>query len=163
MALWIALHDEMADPNSDDPVLRYSTRVSCVVGYGAPASMEPEYILKHAGSKNIGGGIAQLFGVKTSKELASPNIRKLLHEASPINHVTKDGPPLWLTYKGKMQDAPFPEDARQNIWIHHICMGMPLKKMYDGLHLTCKIHDQENPATSGSEMVFLREILMKRN
>jgi acetyl esterase len=159
MALWIALHDDLANGQSDDPVLRTSTRVSCVVCYAGPASMAPEYLAKHAGSKNPGAAIAQLFGVKKKGELAEPKIEKLLAEAAPINHVSADDPPLWLTYRGRTSDAPFTEDAPQKMWIHHVCLGMPLKKIYDQLALECLIHDQENPATSGSEMEFLIRVL----
>jgi len=159
MALWIALHNEMADPNSNDPVLRNSTRVCCLVGYGAPASIEPEYIEQHAGSKNLGGGIAQLFGVKKPEELTQADIRKLIRQASPINHVTRDDPPLWLLYHGKMKDVPFDENARQNVWIHHVCLGMPLKKIYDELGLECHIYDQAGPPESGAEIEFLKKIL----
>jgi len=163
MALWIALHDDLADSASDDPVLRKSTRVSCLVGYVAPASIEPEYISKHTGAKNAGGGIAQLFGVKKSSELDSPEIRKLIRQASPINHITRDDPPLWLTYHGKMQDAPFPEDTPQKKWIHHVCLGMPLKKIYDELGLECHIYDQAKPAKTGSETGFLRRLLIEQD
>jgi len=159
MALWIALHDEMADPNSDDPVLRNSTRVRCLVGYGAPASIEPDYIELHAGSKNLGGGIALLFGVKKPQELARTDIRKLIRQASPINNVTRDDPPLWLLYRGRMKDVPFDENARQNVWIHHVCLGMPLKKTYDELDLECHIYDQTQPPENGAEIEFLKKIL----
>lgn len=30
-ALWLAFHDDLADPQSEDPVLRESTRLACVV------------------------------------------------------------------------------------------------------------------------------------
>jgi outer membrane protein assembly factor BamB len=160
MALWIALHDDLAAPESDDPISQTSTRVSCVVGYAAPASMAPEYILKYAGSKKLGGGIAQLFGVKKSSELAAPEIRKLLMEAAPINHVSKDDPPLWLTYRGRMQDVPFPVDTPQKKWIHHICLGMPLQKIYDELGLECHISDQGNPPATGAEIQFLQRLFM---
>jgi acetyl esterase len=156
MALWIALHEDLADVKSDEPVSRVSTRVSCVVGYGAPASMQPEYILKHAGSKNIGGGIVQLFGFESKEELVAPHVKKLVEEASPISHISKDDPPLWLTYHGRPEEAPFPEDASQKAWIHHVCLGMPLKKAYDELGLECRIHHQGAPAPAGSEMEFLR-------
>src|SRR5262249_35256618 len=33
-SLWIGFHDDMADPNNSDPVLRESTRLSCMVVLG---------------------------------------------------------------------------------------------------------------------------------
>ena len=32
ISLWLGFHDDMADPKSDDPVLRQSTRLTCMVG-----------------------------------------------------------------------------------------------------------------------------------
>jgi hypothetical protein len=155
MALWIALHDDLADVAGNDPVAKFSTRVSGVVGYGAPASMQPEYILKHAGSKNIGGGIVQLFGLESKEALAAPRVMKRIEEASPISHLSKDDPSLWLTYHGKPEEAPFPAEAPQKVWIHHVCLGLPLKKACDGLDLECHVYHQGAPAPDGSEIEFL--------
>ncbi len=38
-SLWIGFSDDMSDKNSDDPILRESTRVSCLVGVAAAHSM----------------------------------------------------------------------------------------------------------------------------
>ena len=41
-SLWIGFSDDMSDKNSDDPILRESTRVSCLVGVAAAHSMNLE-------------------------------------------------------------------------------------------------------------------------
>ena len=38
-SLWIGLQDDLSDKNSDDPVLRESTNVSCIVGIAAAHSL----------------------------------------------------------------------------------------------------------------------------
>jgi len=38
-SLWIGLQDDLSDKNSDDPVLRESTNVSCIVGMAAAHSL----------------------------------------------------------------------------------------------------------------------------
>src|SRR5688500_14162713 len=40
-SLWIGFHDDMADANSDDPVLRESTRLTCMAVQGAQSSYDP--------------------------------------------------------------------------------------------------------------------------
>src|ERR1041384_1128296 len=40
-SLWIGFHDDMADPASDDPVARQSTRLSCMAVQGAQSSYDP--------------------------------------------------------------------------------------------------------------------------
>src|SRR5256885_14717759 len=49
-SLWIGFHDDMADPKNSDPVLRESTRLSCMVVFGAQSSYDPRVI------KKLGGG-----------------------------------------------------------------------------------------------------------
>ena len=50
MSLWIALHDELADPRSRDPVARVSTRVACVTVKNAPTTLEPDLLVKYLGA-----------------------------------------------------------------------------------------------------------------
>jgi carboxylesterase type B len=40
-SLWLAFHDEMADPNSPDPIARESTRVLCAAVSGAQTTLDP--------------------------------------------------------------------------------------------------------------------------
>lgn len=40
-SLWIGFHDDMADPKSEDPVLRESTRLSCMAVFGAQCTYDP--------------------------------------------------------------------------------------------------------------------------
>ena len=39
-SLYLALHDDMADPKSDDPVARESTRLYCAAVNGAQVTLE---------------------------------------------------------------------------------------------------------------------------
>jgi hypothetical protein len=41
-SLWLAFHDDMADPASDDPVARESTRLYCAAVNGAQVSLDPQ-------------------------------------------------------------------------------------------------------------------------
>src|SRR5688500_14833362 len=43
-SLWIGFHDDMADPASDDPVLRQSTRLSCMAVQGGQSTYDPRVI-----------------------------------------------------------------------------------------------------------------------
>jgi len=163
LALWIAMHDDLADPKSTDLVARYSTRVSCVVGYVAAGSMEPEYITKYSGlEKPPSTGINLLFGTTTIEGLSSPKVKELVRDASAINHLTKDDPPLWLTYSGRPEDAPFPKNAPKitPTIMHHVCLGMPLKRKCDELGIECRLYHQTAPAPEGSELEFLRRYLI---
>ncbi len=161
LALWIALHDDLADPASADPVARLSTRVTCASPHSGTAGLEPEYFQQHAGVTKLGAALWQLFGAKSQAEFESAEKRPLLREASPLRHATRDDPPLFLTYAGAPAEAPFAADSAQKDWIHHVSLGLPLKARYDALDRECEIHHQGNPPAPGAEIAFLKKHLLR--
>ena len=48
-SLWIGFHDDMADPNNADPVLRQSTRLTCMAVLGAQSTYDPFVIKEWVG------------------------------------------------------------------------------------------------------------------
>src|SRR5581483_5280249 len=44
ISLWLGFHDNLADPKSDDPVARQSTRLTCMAVQGAQTSYDPHWI-----------------------------------------------------------------------------------------------------------------------
>ncbi|MDZ4850269.1 MAG: alpha/beta hydrolase fold domain-containing protein [Pirellulaceae bacterium] len=162
LALWIALHDDLADTKSEDPIARFSTRVKCASPHSGTAGLEPEYFQTHAGVTKLGAALWQLFGASSQIEFASPAKRPLLREASPLLHATSDDPPLFLTYAGNPAEAPFAADSVQRAWIHHVSLGLPLKAKYDSLGCECTIHHQANPAKKDAEIEFLKKHLLSQ-
>ncbi len=67
----------------------------------------------------------------------SPGIHKLFEEASPINYVTSDDPPVILFYAEP--DAPLPADAKAGQGIHHPRFGKALKAKLDPLGVECVV------------------------
>ncbi|MCH5372397.1 MAG: alpha/beta hydrolase, partial [Planctomycetes bacterium] len=49
MSLWVALRDDAADPASEVPIERYSSKVQAAVPYSGPTTLDPAEILKHVG------------------------------------------------------------------------------------------------------------------
>ena len=41
-ALWLALHDDLADPRSSDPIARQSSRLTCAAVNGVQTSLDPQ-------------------------------------------------------------------------------------------------------------------------
>ncbi len=159
LALWIALHDDLAEPASQDVVARQSTRVICASPHNGTAGLEPDYFKQHAGVTRLGAAIYQLFGATAEAGLATPEKRALVREAAPLTHATPNDPPLFLTYAGDPAEAPFKADAPQNAWIHHVSLGVPLKKRYDELGLACEFYYKSKPPSPGAEIAFLKKHL----
>lgn len=155
MALWIALHNDLADPQSSDPISRISTRVQCLMAYAAPSCLVPELIHKYTGTKAVGGALAQLFGASSVQELQTQEMKKKMADGSPFAHASSDDPPLMVVYGGKLSDLPFPEDASQKLWIHHVGLGVPLKEQYDRLGLEFQMLSDDSRPTDGEEVAFL--------
>ncbi len=104
-SLWLALHNDIADPNSSDPVARQSSRLSCAAVTGAQTSLDPVELRKWI-SNSIYGGHAFGFAAKgrgraEEFELLTANREKVLpwiREYSPMELVSKDDPNLFLEY-----------------------------------------------------------------
>src|SRR5205823_2168123 len=98
-SLWLAFHDDLADPKSDDPVARESTRLYCAAVNGAQTSLDPKELREWM--PNYGYG-AHAFGLPNFPSLIEnrEKVLKWIKEYSPIEHVSKDDPPIFLFYNG---------------------------------------------------------------
>ena len=66
-SLWLAFHDDMANPKSADPIARESTRLYCAAVNGAQVSLDPKELREWI--PNYGYG-AHAFGLKNFAELS---------------------------------------------------------------------------------------------
>ena len=73
--------------------------------------------------------------------------QKLFEEASPINYVTSDDPPVILFYAEP--DAPLPPDAKAGQGIHHPRFGKALKSKLDPLGVECILRHWSDYPQSG--------------
>jgi acetyl esterase/lipase len=104
-SLWLALHDDLADQNSADPVARESTRLACAAVSGAQTSLDPKELRAWIPNAVYGGhafGFLQKGRNRPREfELLMENREKVLpwiKEYSPIELVSKDDPPIFLDY-----------------------------------------------------------------
>jgi acetyl esterase/lipase len=104
-SLWLALHDDLAEPDSSDPAARQSTRLTCAAVLGAQTSLDPKELREWIPNAEYGGhafGFAAEGRTRLEEfELLIPNREKVLpwiKEYSPIELVTNDDPPIYLDY-----------------------------------------------------------------
>jgi acetyl esterase/lipase len=108
-SLWLAFRDDMADPTSKDPIARESTRLYCAAVNGAQTSLDPKELREWMPNYSYG---AHAFGLPNFQSLIDnrEKVLKWIQEYSPIEHVTKDDPPIALFYGGdkdaKVGDSP---------------------------------------------------------
>ena len=136
IALWAGFHDDLADPKSGDAVERVSSRVCCLGVDGAQTSYDPRFIKSLIGGRaHEHPALCWFYGIKSDAEADSPRAQKLYEEASPINFVTSDDPPVIMFYAEP--DAPLPADAKAGQGIHHPRFGRALKSKLDPLGVEC--------------------------
>ncbi|MCC9609435.1 alpha/beta hydrolase [Blastopirellula sp. JC732] len=100
-SLWLAFHDDMADPKSDDPIARESTRLYCAAVNGAQVTLDPKPLREWMPNYKYGAhafGLPNLDAVLSDREALLP----LINEYSPMAHVTKDDPAIGLFYGGEV-------------------------------------------------------------
>ena len=134
-SLWLAFHDDLADPNSADPIARESTRLLCVAAEGAQTSLDPQQMRDWTPNSNYG---AHAFGiVEDAKNKISAfqafvdareKIMPWIKEYSPYELVSSDDPPVYLFYGTKPNLGQIEKDST-----HTANFGVKLKEHCDEL------------------------------
>jgi acetyl esterase/lipase len=158
ISLWIGFHDDLADPKSADPVARQSTRLTCMAVTAAQSSYDPRFIKKIIGGHAFEHPALQAFYGLKADELDSPRAYKLYEEASPINYVTKDDPPVFMFYT--VPKDPLPPDAAAGLGIHHPTFGVVLKEKLDPLHIECILKHRDDYAGKPNPQVLMHRDML---
>jgi acetyl esterase/lipase len=161
LSLWLAFHDDLADPGSDDPVLRQSTRLSGAIVYNGQTSYDPRFIRELFPGTDTWRhpALSQLFGVDFDDIDRLPEEKyRLFEHVSSINHLSKDDPPVMLIY-GRPADA---EITNQGIGIHHAKFGLVLKEKMDALGIPCIVVAGRERGDAPSPTEFLLKHLSVR-
>lgn len=138
ITMWIAYKDDMANPQSDDPVCGQSTRVTCIVPIAGPTNLDPQWIHENLGGPaEVHSSMPRFYGVHDG-DYSGPEIRKLIKDSSAITHATADDPPTFLIYGGTLDNLPLPQGASQGLLIHHPYFGKVLKDKLDELGVECE-------------------------
>ena len=155
-SLWLAYHDDMANSKSDDPVLRESSRVCGAVAMGGQTTLDPFLLEKKIGPACIRHGmIWKTVGAKSIEVLMDnwDQYKSLSLQCSPITHVTKDDPPVFLNYG---QPAPVP--VVKGDGIHHAGFGRLLKTKCKKMGTECYLQVKGHEVPKLTKDNFLKKI-----
>jgi acetyl esterase/lipase len=108
LSLWVALHDDAADAESDDPVTRQSSRVVCAVSFAGPTdwSLLEEVEHKHPAYRLLLG-----YEPGTPAEEMAADAKK---HVSPINFVSDDDPPVMQVHGDEDDVVPIAHARRMH-------------------------------------------------
>ena len=130
---WLAFHNDRADPESSDPVARQSTRLVCAIPINMQSTYDPREIKSLIpGNAYKHKALVSLFDLPNDWDwdtgTVDAKLDKLLRDASPITHLTKDDVPIYLIHY---------ERSNTPGNIHHSNFGKHLKEAMDKLGIEC--------------------------
>ncbi len=138
-SLWLAFHDDLADPKSDDPIARQSTRLVCVAVSNGQSSYDPRF------AEKIGlprpnferHSFFEPFYDLEPSEWDTPKAYARFEQAAPITYLTKEDPPALLTYSFANEEVSATSDL--GLVVHHPKFGIALKEAMDKLGIECVV------------------------
>ena len=163
-SLLIALHDDIADPQSSDSVKRFSSRIAGAQVAGAQTTMNPFVIKERIGEKTFGNPMPyQPFGAETAEDMMKnwEQYKELALKCSPITHLSKDDPPLHLFYNVNRE---FPTSSGSN-GIHSPIFGEIMLEACQKVGVECHLQywEKDRPQPKVSRQDFLHRLLLNIN
>jgi acetyl esterase len=143
ISMWLGFHEDLADPQSDDPILRQSTRITAIGTLGGQSTYDPRWIKQEIGGRAWEHpSIFKMFNMSGPEDLNNSKLFDLYDEVSAITHLSQDDPPIYMYYSGA--DGPMPKNARPGQGIHHPKFGHRLKKEMDALGIEARYRHQKD-------------------
>jgi acetyl esterase/lipase len=136
-SLWLAFHNDLADPKSTDPIARESTRLWCAAVSGAQTTLDPQQMKEWTPNSTYGGhafGLGAFANFLAKRDTILPWIA----EFSPYALVTSDDPPIYLTYSTppamgqKQKDPTHTSNFGVKLQEHCKQAGVPCELVYPG-------------------------------
>jgi acetyl esterase/lipase len=159
ISLWLGFHDDLADPDSDDPIARMSTRIIAAGTTGGQSTYDIRTFREWFGVPNLPPhpALEAFYDVQNVDDWQSKRVLELMEDASPINHLTSDDVPVFMTYS--RGDVPVDETSDPGLAVHHARLGIKLKESMDELGLECHV---TWPGQSSEQYWDLPEFLTKK-
>ena len=142
-SLWLAFHDDLADPNNADPVARESTRLRCVAVSSAQTTLDPKQMKEWTPNSKYGGGA---FGFMNPLDLGTRDRRfdeflaqreellPWIREYSPYEQASAGDPPVYLFYGNQPALGQPQKDPT-----HTANFGVKLKEHLDAVGVPCEL------------------------
>ena len=140
-SLWLAFHDDLADPTSDDPVARESTRLVGAAVVGAQTTLDPKQMKEWTPNSRYGG---HAFGFMPGVDKRDTQFARFLagrdqilpwiNEYSPYALVSADDPPVWLFYRSPPALGQAEKDPT-----HTANFGVKLKERLTAAGVPCEL------------------------
>ena len=140
-SLWLAFHDDLANPKSKDPVLRESSRLQCAAVISAQTTLDPKQMVEWTPNSKYGG---HAFGLHPFDKFLESRKKILpwIKEYSPYANVSSDDPPVFLEYK-----TPPAIGEAQRDPTHTSNFGLKLQEHCQANGVPCELYYPNGPKT----------------
>jgi len=158
ISMWLLYHDDLADPASDDPIARQSTRISCAISIGGQTSYDPRTICKLFNTSRVHEALVTFYRMEDEQDQNRPELTRLFEDASIINHATAEDPPLYLFYPQANEPLPVNSTGQQHI--HHPKFGFFLKEKTDklGLEVSLNLREDFQPGSRNTPEIVQHQV-----
>lgn len=152
ISLWLAFHDDLADPSSGDPIARQSTRIVAAGTMNGQSTYDMHTFREwfEVPDLEMDRALPAFLGIKTDAELDQPSVLRLMRDASPINHLSDDdSASVYMTYS--RPNVKVTKDSASSIWVHHVLLGLKLQEAMETRGLECVVTAPDMPAETEYE------------
>lgn len=175
ICMWLAFTEDMAKPDSADPIERESTRLTCVATAGGQTNNSVEFwkqTIGHLLPEGTSGSLLvpangeqdpeklrmAMWGAKTFEEA-----NEIAARHAALNIVSVDDPPLFMSYGSSPGSKPPTDPAKLRGWlIHHVNLGIALKEKTDALNLEAHLKYPGAKCKYESQVEFFKDKLLKK-
>lgn len=138
-SLWLTTHDDLADPKSDDPIRRESSRLQAAVLQATQATYnlprwesflgppKPEWLK----SPNE---LIEFYHFPSREDLDSPRGRAIMDDCDMLRWIGPGDGPVFIVV-----NQPDGEPQSRGHWLHHPKHAEEIKKACDGAGVPCTI------------------------
>ncbi len=162
-SLWLALHDDLANPSSADPTARESTKPTLIAITAPQTSLDPQQTRSWIPNMAYGG---HAFGFRAEGRTrpqefqmaldAREKILPWIREYSPYEHASAGDPPIYMDYPN--QKEPVVPGTNQTDPTHSAILGLKMAERLKEVGVEVHLNYPERPAaiTSAREFVIER-------
>ncbi len=138
ISLWLAFHDDLADPESEDPIARQSTRILAAGSTNGQSSYDMHTYREWFGVPTLqfGPALPAFYGIEPDADLNNEALRQQMRDASPIEHLSEDDTASAYMLHSR-PNVPVDADTDSSVWVHHVVMGLKLQEAMKERELEC--------------------------
>ena len=150
ISLWLAFHEDLADSDNINPILRESTRLIATVPVGGQPTLSQRTFEQWFGVKALveHPAMRAIYGLPPGGKIKwTDELEAHAQVISPITYLTRDDPACYMVYAGG--DVPVDQSTHPGVWVHHPRLGLKLKEAMDKFDIECHVQYKGGPKVEG--------------